>query len=164
MLCDQAIADDLATLLQVAAANRDPTGVRALLADPRTLLALGDAGAHVMSVTGYRFPTYLLAEWVLERGHLTPEQAVHRMTAHPASFYGLRDRGELRAGNAADVCVIEPGTLALEPVHIVRDLPAGGSRLFQAARGYRAVLVGGVPVVEDDSPTGAAPGSVLRAG
>src|SRR5262245_11361517 len=133
LLCDQAIADELGTLLQVAAANRDPAGVRALLDDPHTLLALGDAGAHVMSVTNYRFPTFLLAEWVVKRGELTAERAVQRMTSHPAALCGLRDRGTLREGAAADVCVIDPARLALEPVRVARDLPAGGTRLYQGA-------------------------------
>jgi N-acyl-D-aspartate/D-glutamate deacylase len=116
-----------------------------------------------MSVTNYRFPTFLLAEWVVKRGHLTPEQAVHRMTGHPASFCGLRDRGELKVGAPADVCVIDPQRLALEPVRVTRDLPGAGTRLYQGARGYRAVLVNGVPVIDDDRPTGTAPGTVLRA-
>jgi N-acyl-D-aspartate/D-glutamate deacylase len=163
LLCEQVIADELATLLQVSAANRDPDGVRSLIGDPDTLLALGDAGAHVMSVTNYRYPTFLLAECVLKQSSLPLEQAVRRMTSHPARFHGLAGRGELRVGEAADVCVIDPQRLALEPVRVARDLPGAAPRLYQGARGYRAVLVGGVPLIEDDRPTGAAAGGVLRA-
>jgi N-acyl-D-aspartate/D-glutamate deacylase len=163
LLCEQVIADELATLLQVSAANRDACGVRSLLDDPDTLLALGDAGAHVMSVTNYRYPTFLLAECVLKQSSLPLEQAVRRMTSHPARFLGLPGRGELRVGEAADVCVIDPQRLALEPVRVARDLPGGAPRLYQGARGYRAVLVAGVPLIEDDRPGAATAGAVLRA-
>lgn len=162
-LCDQVIADRLATLIQVGVANRDPEGVSGLLDDPHTLLALGDAGAHVMSVTNYRYPTFLLAERVLRRKDLELERAVWRMTSQPARFHGLRDRGELRVGGAADVNAIDPQRLALEPVRVARDLPAGAPRLWQGARGYRAVVVNGELLIEDDRPTGAAAGQVLRA-
>ena len=47
---------------------------------------------------------------------------------------------------------------------MVSDLPAGGRRLLQKARGYRATLVSGVPVVENDQVTDARPGTLVRAG
>jgi N-acyl-D-aspartate/D-glutamate deacylase len=163
LLCDQVIADGLATLLQVGVANRDAGGVAGLLGDPWTLLALGDSGAHVMSVTNYRYPTWLLAACAAGKSPLSLERAVARMTAHPARLLGLPRRGELRPGHAADVCVIDPRQLALEPVRVVHDLPGGAARLYQGGRGYRAVLANGVAVIEDDRPTGASPGGVLRA-
>jgi N-acyl-D-aspartate/D-glutamate deacylase len=43
------------------------------------------------------------------------------------------------------------------------DLPAGGKRLMQEARGYVATIVAGTAILEHDRPTGALPGRVLRA-
>ena len=44
------------------------------------------------------------------------------------------------------------------------DLPAGGKRLLQGARGYRATVVAGSITYEDGAPTGALPGRLVRAG
>jgi N-acyl-D-aspartate/D-glutamate deacylase len=43
------------------------------------------------------------------------------------------------------------------------DLPAGGKRLLQKATGYLMTTVAGIPILEHDQPTGATPGSLLRA-
>jgi N-acyl-D-aspartate/D-glutamate deacylase len=42
------------------------------------------------------------------------------------------------------------------------DLPAGGKRLLQKARGYVATLVAGQPIYENGEPTGALPGALVR--
>jgi N-acyl-D-aspartate/D-glutamate deacylase len=162
-LCDTVIADRLATLLQMMVANRNPIGAHALMVDEGTLLALGDAGAHVMSVTNYRYPTYMLRHLVLERQQLTLEHAVALITSKPARFYGLAGRGEIRAGAAADLCVIDPNALAIGAVQVAHDLPGGAPRLYQDARGYRAVFVNGVRTIADDTPTDARPGTALSA-
>ena len=161
-LCDTVIADRLATLVQMMVANRNRAGAYQLMIDPGTLLALGDAGAHVMSVTNYRYPTYLLRELVLEQQQLALEHAVALMTSRPARFYGLADRGELRVGAAADICVVDPNELAVGAVRVVHDLPGGAPRLYQGARGYRAVFVAGQCTIANDEPTDARPGTVLQ--
>ena len=161
-LCDTVIADRLTTLVQMMVANRNRVGDQALMIDPETLLALGDAGAHVMSVTNYRYPTYMLRELVFERQQLALEHAVALMTSRPARFYGLADRGELRVGAAADICVVDPNELAVGTVRVVHDLPGGAPRLYQGARGYRAVFVAGECTIDNDTPTDARPGTVLQ--
>jgi N-acyl-D-aspartate/D-glutamate deacylase len=161
LLCDQAIADEFATLVDVPVANRSREGAICFLKDDRTLLGLGDSGAHVMSVTNYRYPTFLLAELVKRRGEIELELAVNRMTEVPARIHGLSDRGVLRPGAVADLCVIDPERLALGPTRIEHDLPGGSPRLFQPGFGYRAVLVNGVTTIDSDRPTGAAPGVML---
>ena len=161
-LCDTVIADRLATLVQMMVANRNRAGAQHLIADTGTLLALGDAGAHVMSVTNYRYPTWMLRELVLDKQQLELEHAVALMTSRPSQFYGLANRGELRVGAAADICVVDPAELAVGAVRVVHDLPGGAPRLYQGARGYRAVFVAGEQTIDNDTPTNARPGTVLR--
>lgn len=163
LLCDQAIRDDLATLVDVPILNRSRDGVVRFLEDSHTLLGLGDAGAHVMTVTNYRYPTFLLAELVQRRAVVPLELAINRMTQVPARLHGLSGRGELRAGAIADICVIDPDRLRLGDVAIRHDLPGAAPRLDQPGHGFRAVIVNGVRTIVDDEPTGAAPGRMLSA-
>lgn len=53
------------------------------------------------------FPCFL-REYSLERGVLTPEEAIRKMTSQPARRVGLADRGVLREGNRADILVFDP--------------------------------------------------------
>jgi N-acyl-D-aspartate/D-glutamate deacylase len=76
---------------------------------------------------------------------------------------GLADRGTVAIGRRADLNLLDPDAIALEPPRLVRDLPAGGRRFVQRARGYLATLVDGDPVVEYGALTGARPGRLVRA-
>jgi N-acyl-D-amino-acid deacylase len=58
--------------------------------------------------------------------------------------------------------VIDHAELALERPRMVYDLPAGGRRLVQGARGYVATVKAGAVVREHDLPTGERPGRLLR--
>ncbi len=161
-LCDLLIDDDLATLVQVPAANRDAAGAARLVSDPGTLIGLGDSGAHVTSISNYSYPSFVLAELVRERSVLPLESAIRRMTGQPAAFLGIPGRGLLREGAAADIVVFDLEALAPGTPALAHDLPGGAARLYQAARGYRWVLVNGVPTLEDDRRTGRRPGTPLR--
>ena len=46
---------------------------------------------------------------------------------------------------------------------VAYDMPTGGRRLVQRARGYVATYVAGVPILRDDQPTGERPGRLIRA-
>jgi N-acyl-D-aspartate/D-glutamate deacylase len=52
--------------------------------------------------------------------------------------------------------------LALERPQMVVDLPAGGRRLLQKARGYAATLKAGQITYRDGTATGALPGGLVR--
>ena len=54
----------------------------------------------------------VLGSYVRELGLLTLEQAIHKMTGRPAATFGLAERGLLRAGYYADVCVFDPARIA----------------------------------------------------
>jgi dihydroorotase/N-acyl-D-amino-acid deacylase len=54
----------------------------------------------------------VLGLYARDRGVITLEQAVRKMTAMPAERIGLRERGQIRAGWFADVVVFDPATVA----------------------------------------------------
>jgi N-acyl-D-amino-acid deacylase len=84
---------------------------------------------------------------------LTLEDAVRKMTSLPAQTLGLRDRGLIRVGNAADLVVFDPATV-------------GATNSFEKPKSYATgvpyVLVNGVAVIDKGQHTGARPGRPLR--
>lgn len=48
---------------------------------------------------------------LLELGILNLEEAVRRITSHPASVFGIAQRGSLKAGNQADLLLFDPATV-----------------------------------------------------
>jgi N-acyl-D-aspartate/D-glutamate deacylase len=143
--------------------NQDVEAIGAMLGDPVVLLGLADAGAHVGMTMDASAPTYLLSYWVRERGLLSPEEAVRRLTSDTARAFGIAGRGELAPGCFADVNVIDPERLALPVPEFLHDFPNGAGRFAQRARGYAATLVNGRVFMEDGRHTGALAGRVLRA-
>jgi N-acyl-D-aspartate/D-glutamate deacylase len=159
---DLTLEDDLRTLYQFESANLDRDVVRTLLQEPRFMLGISDAGAHVDQVCDLRYPTVLLGDWVRESGALTLEFAVWKLTGHPASVFGIADRGRLAPGMAADLVAFDPGTVGVAPLERVHDLPAGADRLVARSRGIHHVWVNGTPIVSDGADVPAQPGKVLR--
>ena len=166
LMLDLALASDLETRFRLAILNTDPAVVAELLSHPATMLGLSDAGAHASQLCDACAPTELLGTWARERGTLTLEEAVRRLTGQPAAVFGLRDRGRLAAGFAADVAVFDAATVGCGPLRRVWDFPAGADRLVSDARGIRAVVVNGVPIrIEGHDtvdPEGPLPGRLLR--
>jgi N-acyl-D-aspartate/D-glutamate deacylase len=139
--------------------------VHAMLADSATVMGLGDAGAHVGLICDGAGPTYLLKHWARDRSRgpkLPLEMLVKKQTLDTAGVYGLHDRGLLAAGKKADINVIDFAALDLLPPQVAYDLPTGGRRLLQRARGYRHTFVSGVEVLRDDELTGQTPGRLIR--
>ena len=163
MFFDLAVADNLQVKFVVPRANTDPVGLAQVLGDSRTMIGLSDAGAHLDMLCESGYPTYLLGHWVREKRALTVERAIQRMTSEPADFFGFRDRGRLKTGAAADIVVFSEGTVnsPLRPTP-VKDLPAGGTRLYCKAEGISHVIVNGAVLYRDGRHTGALPGKVLR--
>lgn len=140
--------------------------VREMLAHERTVLGLGDGGAHVGVISDASFTTFMLTHWGRDRpqGRLSLPYLIKKMTSMTASAVGLHDRGVLAEGMKADVNVIDLDALAIGVPEIVRDLPAGGKRLLQSSAGYRATIVSGRPTYLDGVQTGALPGRLVRGG
>ena len=72
------------------------------------------------------------------------------------------DRGILAPGFKADVNVIDFERLSLETPRLMWDLPAGGRRLLQRARGYAATICSGTVISQHDESTGRLPGRLIR--
>jgi N-acyl-D-aspartate/D-glutamate deacylase len=142
--------------------NLEP--VRETLEHPNALIGLGDGGAHVGYITDASFPTFLLTHWGRDRatGRRPLEELIRRYTSDPASTVGLHDRGLIKPGMKADINVLNFDELALEKPYIVEDLPAGGKRLLQKARGYKATIVSGEITYLNGKATGAFPGRLVR--
>jgi N-acyl-D-aspartate/D-glutamate deacylase len=157
---------DLRLRVQAILANGDEAGVAELLTTEGCTLGLSDAGAHVGQLCDAPLSTDLLGGWVRERGVLSLEEAVHKLTQVQAELFGFADRGTLAVGQAADVVVFDPRTVAPGPLRRVRDFPADASRLTaDQPTGVDHVIVNGVPVVShgvlQPFETGARPGRVV---
>ena len=129
-----------------------------------TVMGLGDGGAHVGIIADASFPTYLLTHWGRDRptGRFDLATLVKRQSADTARAVGLLDRGVLAPGMKADLNVIDFDKLALDRPTMAFDLPAGGKRLLQKARGYRHTIVSGVETYRDGESTGPLPGRLVR--
>ena len=167
LLFDVVVADDLRTGFVVPAQGDDPESWKrraALWQDPRLIVGGSDAGAHLDMLATFGFFTDLVGPSVRDRHLLTLEAAVRLVTDDAARAFGLRGRGRIAPGYAADVVVFDEHEVATGPIELRRDLPADGARLYAEARGIDAVLVNGEVIVERGELTGAQPGTVLRSG
>ena len=152
----------LAALANYGSGSLDP--IHALITDPNSVLGLGDGGAHYGMICDSSYPTFVLQHWTRERqgARLSIEAAIKALTSDPAETVGLRDRGLLAVGRKADLNVIDYDAVALETPHVLYDLPAGGRRITQGARGYEALVVSGEVVSRGGEPSGALPGRLVR--
>src|ERR1043166_30496 len=124
---------------------------------PRTMFA-SDSGVRkfgegVPHPRGYGNNARVLGRYVRELKAISLEDAIRKMTSLPATTFRLKNRGELREGNWADVVVFDPNK--------IRDA-ATFKDPHHYAIGFAHVLVNGVEVVKNDEHTGARPGKALR--
>lgn len=142
----------------------DPTGgvIKEMIFHQNTVPALGDGGAHVGTICDASVSTFLLTEWVRKRKEMTLEHAVHRLTQKPARMFRFHDRGVIAQGMKADLNVIDLDGLSIGAPRMAYDLPAGGKRLLQSSRGYRASVLSGQITYRDGVATKALPGKLLR--
>ena len=160
---DLTLDDDLDIEFVLAQFNTMVPRLQELLVDPQVMIALGDGGAHVDMLCDCGYPTYLLGTWVRERQAMPLERAVQRLTAQPADFFGIKDRGRLKPGYAADIAIFDPETVGSSHRGERRyDLPGGAKRMVMPSRGVEYTIVNGVVTWERGAMTGATAGQVLR--
>jgi N-acyl-D-aspartate/D-glutamate deacylase len=130
-----------------------------MLANPHVHIGASDGGAHLASFATYGDTGYLFSEFVRASHSLTLEQAVKKITADTAEIWGLKDRGRLERGKAADVVVFDAARIARGEERPTFDMPGEGMRYTRDSVGIDAVLVNGEVAWRDgkytDSKTGA---------
>lgn len=110
-------------------------------------------GSGVPHPRGYGNAVRVLGRYVRERGVISLEEAVRKLSSVPARQFGFVERGEIREGWAADLVILDPATV-------------GDTATFDAPHAYPTgishVFVNGQLVVQAGEPTAARPGQVLR--
>jgi len=126
-----------ATKEAVAIARDAHVPVQVLTSNKVALAEIDKARVQKIDITSdsYSFPRFVGDKTV------TAERAIQRMTSTPASRMGLRERGVLKKGTAADIVVFNP------------QAPTAG---------IKYVFVNGMMVVKDAQPTDARAGEALR--
>jgi N-acyl-D-amino-acid deacylase len=133
--------------------------------DVRTVMKLpwvaiaSDGSALNLQEEGFPHPrsyatnARVLGHYVRDERVLTLEDAIRKMTSLPAQILGLRDRGQLREGFAADLVAFDPATV-------------GPTNSFEQPKSYatgvRYTIVNGVIVIDGGTHTGARPGRALK--
>jgi N-acyl-D-aspartate/D-glutamate deacylase len=158
-VCDCIIADG--GHMRIVLKSLSQQDVDAIMRAPWVLVGSDGNALAVHGVTsqGKPHPRFygtharVLGDCVRDRGLLSLEQAVYKMTGGSAQALGWTDRGLLREGHAADVAIFDPERIAdratIEDPH-------------QYAVGVSTVIVNGTVVIEQGEHTGALPGRVLR--
>lgn len=130
-----------------------------IMKHPATMVASDAApgvpefGKNVPHPRAYGTFARVLGRYVRERGVLTLEEAVRKMSSYPAQRMRLGDRGLVKPGMKADLVVFDAATIAET---------ATFERPHQYALGVAAVVVNGQLVLEAGKMTGVRPGRVLR--
>jgi N-acyl-D-aspartate/D-glutamate deacylase len=140
----------------------DTARIGPMLANPLVHIGASDGGAHLASFSTYGDTGYLFSEFVRNSGDFTLEQAVKKITADTADIWGIKDRGRLKPGLAADVVVFDADTIARLEERPVHDVPGNGLRYIRSATGVDAVLVNGAVVYADGAYTDARPGAICN--
>jgi N-acyl-D-amino-acid deacylase len=166
LVLDLSLDSDFGARFRFATLNDDEVAVAEILRDRHVVIALSDAGAHNSQLCDACYTTDLLGRWVREKGVLSLVEAVRCLTMRPAEVLGLKDRGRLAKGLAADIVLFDPETVGAGALRRVNDLPAGADRLISDASGIAAVFVNGTLIRRDGAdtlPAGAPlPGRLLR--
>jgi len=163
-MLDLALKGDLDTVFSALLLNSDEKAVGKMLRHPCSLVSLSDAGAHLTFFNDAGFGLHLLGHWVRKLGVLTLAEAVWRLTGHPATIFGIENRGALKPGYQADLLLFDPARIERGPVKRTFDLPAGEPRLTAQAVGVHGVWVNGARIVgRNGERTGEKlPGQLLR--
>ena len=148
VMLDLALAEDLQTVFTAQLLNSDDEAVGRVLNHPHSIVSLSDAGAHLTFFNDAGYGLHLLGHWARDRRAMSLADAVRRLTAQPASVLGMRDRGLIREGLAADLLLFDPATVGRGPKHRVFDLPGGAARLTTDAVGVHGVWVNGQQVAD----------------
>jgi hypothetical protein len=128
--------------------QNDDAGVAPLLRHPAGVVALSDAGAHLIYFCDAGFGLHFLAHWVRETGTFSLEEGVRRLTSDPAGRYRIPQRGSIEPGQWADLVLFDPAAVGISGLERRRDLPGGGTRMVRTPVGLHGVWVNGLQVFD----------------
>ena len=136
--------------------SMDEADVQRILAFEHTMIG-SDGLPHDAAPHPRLWGTFprVLGHYARRLGLFPLETAVHKMTGLTARTFGLKDRGVLKSGMAADIAIFDAGEI---------DEAATFAKPIQPAKGIDTVIVNGAIVWREGRPTGARPGTVLRRG
>lgn len=159
---DLSLDEALQTYFICVDRNVDVESQRQILGSPYTVIGTTDGGARPHTMDRYEYSTHLLSYWVRKQQIMSLEDAIYRLTGKTALMHDLHDRGFLAPGQAADIVLFDPETIASKPREPGYNLPDGGVHVKREAIGIDYVLVNGTVLLEGGEHTGALPGQVLR--
>jgi N-acyl-D-amino-acid deacylase len=159
---DLSLEENLETMFETTYRGFNPEAMSTIMKSPYVMIGTSDAGAHVQFGADFGYCTTLLGMWVRDREMISLEQAIHKLTFHVASVYGIEGRGLLRPGFAADVTIFDPQTVKACAPEWADDYPASTKRLIQRSEGICQTIVNGRVIYEDGKLSGEMPGAVLR--
>ena len=144
VMIDLSLEESLdAHFLSVDMGHNEDDLVAPLLKHPNVMVGASDGGAHILSFATYGDTGYLLGHFVRDTAHLGLEAAVKKITADPASLWGLGNRGMLREGFIADITVFDEAVVDRGVEYFVQDVPGDGYRYVRDAHGIHSVVIGG---------------------
>jgi N-acyl-D-amino-acid deacylase len=145
--------------------NRSEEQIIGLFRDPKALGNVSDSGAHAQMLCGIGDHIHLLTHYVRDQKSLTIEEGIHNLTGKLANFFGLKGRGEIKVGNAADVVVFNLDEVERRPMLKQFDVPSEGRtltwRYTRDPAPMRLTLVNGVATFDNNRFTGKTPGEVV---
>jgi N-acyl-D-aspartate/D-glutamate deacylase len=150
--------DDLmihAQMYDEAGIARIATSSRGMLASDSASQSRGGPYPRVILHGAFSWAAWMLRRLVRETGALDLPEAVRRLSSLPAAQAGLRGRGQLTVGAAADLVIFDAS--------VIGDVATPDDPL-QPSIGVRHVLVNGQPAVRYGRLTGTRAGHVLRLG
>jgi N-acyl-D-aspartate/D-glutamate deacylase len=159
---DLSLEEDLATTFETTNRGFNPEVMSTIMKSPYVVIGTSDAGAHVQFGADFGYCTTLLGMWVRDRQMIGLEQAIHKLTFHVASIWGIEGRGLLRPGFHADVTIFDPKTIKACAPEWAEDYPASTKRLIQRAEGVHYTIVNGKVIYDNGKLSGEMAGKVLR--
>ena len=138
--------------------NSDKAAVARMVQHPLVQLGASDAGAHVTQFCGTGDTSFFLERYVKHDKSMTLEAGINQLTGALSESWGMRNRGLLRPGRAADLCLFDLDRLENGEQEFADDMPGNASRYTRRATGFNGVWVNGVRVLQDDEYTELRPG------
>lgn len=137
-----------------------------MMRNPMILAGSSDGGAHSKFYCGGHWATELLCTVGRDSGLMSLEELHYRFAWQPARVMGLRDRGAILEGMAADLLLYDLAKMDVSGTSYEMrfDGPGGDWRRYFVTSGYHMIIVNGEITFIDGQATGARPGQVLPTG